>query len=191
VPNARAANVASSSSPPSDGPPKTEAKSEAKNVASSAPKTSRPAAKQEVAAAPATPPPTTGSIDRQAGGPISALVPAVSGAPGDGGTSLTSAIKRELQAKGVALAERAGANAYKVEGAVTLGEPREGKQAIQIEWVVKDPQGKRLGTVSQKNDIPEGSLDGAWGRTADQAAGAAVQGIFKLLPSAGNAKAIN
>ena len=38
-------------------------------------------------------------------------------------------------------------------------------------------KGKKLGTVSQKNDIPEGSLDGAWGRTADQAAGAAVQGI--------------
>ena len=72
--------------------------------------------------------------------------------------------------------------AYRVEGAVTLGAAREGKQAIQIEWVVKDPQGKRLGTVSQKNDIPEGSLDGAWGRTADQAAGAAVQGIVKLLP---------
>jgi hypothetical protein len=67
---------------------------------------------------------------------------------------------------------------------VTLGEARDGKQPIQIEWVVKDPQGKRLGTVSQKNDIPEGSLDGAWGKTADQAAGAAVQGIVKLLPGA-------
>jgi hypothetical protein len=120
---------------------------------------------------------------------VSALVPTVSGAPGDGSTSLTAAIKRELQAKGVALAERPGASSYRVEGAVTLGEPKEGKQAIQIEWVVKDPQGKRLGTVSQKNDIPEGSLDGAWGRTADQAAGAAVQGIFKLLPGAN--KAIN
>jgi hypothetical protein len=76
-----------------------------------------------------------------------------------------------------------------VEGAVTIGQPRDGKQPIQIEWVVKDPQGKRLGTVSQKNDIPEGSLDGAWGRTAEQAAGAAAQGIVKLLP--GTATAVN
>ena len=97
--------------------------------------------------------------------------------------ALTAAIQRELQSKGMALANRPAAAAYRVEGAVTLGEAREGKQAIQIEWVVKDPQGKRLGTVSQKNDIPEGSLDGTWGRTADQAAGAAVQGIAKLLPS--------
>jgi hypothetical protein len=167
--------------------PKAEPKAEAKNDSPPAAKTARPAAKQNVAAAPPPAPQTTGSIDRL--GNFSALVPTVSGAPGDGSNSLTAAIKRELQAKGVPLAERPGASAYRVEGAVTLGEPREGKQAIQIEWVVKDPQGKRLGTVSQKNDIPEGSLDGAWGKTADQAAGAAVQGIFKLLPAAN--KAIN
>ena len=65
---------------------------------------------------------------------------------------------------------------------MTLGEASEGKQPIQIEWLVRDPQGKKLGTVSQKNEIPEGSLDGTWGKTADQAAGAAAQGIFKLLP---------
>jgi hypothetical protein len=74
-----------------------------------------------------------------------------------------------------------------VEGAVLLGATREGKQPIQIEWVVKDPNGKKLGTVSQKNDIPQGSLDGAWGKVADQAASAAVQGILKLLPTGGSA----
>jgi hypothetical protein len=124
--------------------------------------------------------PTTGSITKD--GSVTALVPTVTGAPGDGSTALTAAIQRELQAKGIAMATRPGGAAYRVEGAVTLGQASEGKQAIQIEWIVKDPQGKRLGTVSQKNDIPEGSLDGAWGRTAEQAAGAAAQGILKLLP---------
>lgn len=150
----------------------------------------RPAAapKQTVAAAPPESKQTTGSIDREGG--VSTTVPTVTGAPGDGTTALTAAIKRELAGKGITVADRTAASAYRVEGAVTMGEPREGKQAIQIEWVVKDPQGKRLGTVSQKNDIPEGSLDGAWGRTADQAAGAAVQGIVKLLPQ-GSGKAVN
>ena len=46
---------------------------------------------------------------------------------------------------------------------------KDGKQPIQIDWQVKDPQGKKLGTVSQKNEIPQGSLDGAWGKTADAA----------------------
>ena len=121
-------------------------------------KAARPAAKANVAAAaPPASDQTTGSINRESG-PVTALVPTVSGAPGDGSKSLTAAIQRELQSKGVTLADRASTTAYRVEGAVTLGEAREGKQAIQIEWVVKDPQGKRLGTVSQKNDIPEGSL---------------------------------
>src|SRR5690606_26187452 len=122
---------------------------------------------------------TTGSI----GGDLTAVVPAVSGAPGDGGTSLTAAIKRQLRTKGINVADSGSSSSYRVEGAVILGEARGGKQPIQIEWVVRDPRGKKLGTVSQKNDIPAGSLDGAWGKVADQAAGAAVQGILKLLPN--------
>ena len=142
------------------------------------PKGTKPSAR--VAAGGPSAAPTTGSITKD--GNVSALVPTVTGAPGDGSAALTAAIQRELQSKGIALASRPAASAYRVEGAVTLGQPSEGKQAIQIEWIVKDPQGKKLGTVSQKNDIPEGSLDGTWGRTADQAAGAAAQGILKLLP---------
>ena len=179
LPNARAAIAAAPAAPPAgvggqkdDTPASTAA--------------ARPAAKANVAATAPPPAPasnqTTGSINRE-GGPVTALVPTVTGAPGDGSKSLTAAIQRELQGKGVTLANGPTTAAYRVEGAVTLGEAREGKQAIQIEWVVKDPQGKKLGTVAQKNDIPEGSLDGPWGRTADQAAGAAVQGIAKLLPS--------
>ncbi len=112
----------------------------------------------------------------------SALVPSVVGAPGDGATSLTKAIQDELTKNGVPLTSQQTASAYRVEGVVKLGTSREGKQPIQIDWNVKDPQGKKLGTVSQKNEIPEGSLDGAWGATANAAAAAAAQGILKLLP---------
>ncbi len=137
-------------------------------------------------AAPATPAPepvaargpATASLPTQ---DIAAIVPAVTGAPGDGNTALSSALQRELSRQGVTLANRPGAS-YRIEGKVALGSPAEGKQSIQIDWLVRDPQGRSLGTVSQKNDIPEGSLDSAWGTTADAAAGAAAQGILKLLP---------
>jgi len=125
---------------------------------------------------------TTGSITKD--GNMIAFVSEVTGAPGDGNASLTAAVQRELRIKGVALADRPSPAAYRVEGAVTLGQSKEGKQPIQIEWVVKDPHGKKKGTVSQKNDIPEGRLDEKWGETADQAAKAAVQGILKLFPPA-------
>ncbi len=123
---------------------------------------------------------TTGSIT----GPVAALVPTVTGAPGDGSTSLTTAIQRELTRSGVTLASASGAQTYKVEGKVAMGQGKDGKQPIQIDWSVIDPTGKKLGTVSQKNEVPQGSLDGAWGRTADAAAQAAAQGIIKLLPPA-------
>ncbi len=123
---------------------------------------------------------TTGSIEN---GPYDAIVPTVSGAPGDGSVSLTSAIQRELSKNGVPLTTAAaGASTYKVEGKVAMGQGKDGKQPIQIDWTVIDPKGKRLGTVSQKNEVPMGSLDGTWGKTADAAAQAAAQGIVKLLP---------
>jgi len=114
---------------------------------------------------------------------VSASVPSVSGAPGDGGVSLTGAIQRELAKSGVNVADRGSPTTYVVEGKVKMSPPKDGKQTIEIDWRVKDPKGKALGTVTQKNEVPQGSLDGSWGKTADAAAAAAAQGIVKLLPS--------
>ena len=134
--------------------------------------TSAPGAQQPIA--------QTGSIDRA---PVSAVVAGVTGAPGDGSVALSSALQRELQRSGVALADQAAApSAYRVEGNVVVGQINNGKQPIQIDWTLKDPAGKKLGSVSQKNEVPQGSLDGAWGRTADAAAAAAAQGLLKLIP---------
>ncbi len=132
-----------------------------------------------------TPPPaaastSTGSIGHV--GALKARVPSVTGAPGDGSSSLRAAIQRELARSGIALADTPSPQTYTVEGKVALGAGADGKQPITIDWSVSDPTGKKLGTVSQKNEVPQGSLDGAWGKTADAAAAAAAQGILKLLP---------
>ena len=134
------------------------------------------------AAEPAAARTTTASLPST--GDVAAIVPAVTGAPGDGNTALSSALQRELSRQGVTMANRPGAS-YRIEGKVALTQAQAGKQSIQIDWLVRDPQGRSLGTVSQKNEIPEGSLDSAWGNTADAAAGAAAQGILKLLPQGG------
>ncbi|HRK18374.1 MAG TPA: hypothetical protein PK970_05410, partial [Hyphomicrobiaceae bacterium] len=101
-----------------------------------------------------------------------------------GNSALAEALKAQLAKNGVSMTSQA-ASSYRVEGVVNVGPPRDGKQAIQIDWNVKDPEGKKLGTVTQKNDIPQGSLDRNWGKTADAAAEAAAQGILKLLPKTG------
>jgi hypothetical protein len=110
------------------------------------------------------------------------LVSPVSGAPGDGQRSLTIALKKRLYAGGVKLANGPAVNVYMVKGSVRLADASGGKQSIRIDWQVLDPNGKKLGTVSQQNMIPQGSLNGPWGAIADAAAGAAASGIIKLLP---------
>ena len=147
----------------------------AKNAVASAPAPAATTAALTPAAA------TTGSIETP--GTSITTVPLVTGAPGDGSQSLTTAIQRELTKNGVALTNAPAGPAYKVEGKVVMGQGKDGKQAIQIDWNVLDPKGKKLGTVSQKNEVPQGSLDGTWGKTADVAAAAAAQGIVKLLPA--------
>jgi nucleoside-triphosphatase THEP1 len=110
---------------------------------------------------------TTGSITPNAP-PV--VVITVTGATGDGNTSLKDALTEELS------------GAYRVEGAVALSPAKDGKQSIHIEWTVRDPSGKKIGTVSQRNEIPAGALDGKWGVTAKAAAGEAAWGIAKLIP---------
>jgi hypothetical protein len=125
------------------------------------------------AAAPAVPSPKMAGV----------VVAPVSGAPGDGQRSLATALKKRLYAGGVKLANGTTAGVYMVKGSVSMEDASAGKQSIRIDWVVLDPNGRKLGTVSQKNTIPKGSLNGPWGAVADAAAGAAAEKIVKLLPS--------
>jgi hypothetical protein len=133
--------------------------------------------------APAAPAASTASVASPKADGV--LVQPVSGAPGDGQRSLTTALKKRLYAGGVKLANGPAVNVYTVKGSVSLVEASGGKQSIRIDWQVLDPNGRKLGTVSQQNTIPKGSLNGPWGAVADAAAGAAADGIMKLLPKSG------
>jgi hypothetical protein len=144
---------------------------------------STPAPAPSAASTPAaTPAPGPAPVAK---GPVMAQVPYVTGAPGDGRSSLTAAIKKKLYSGGVKLAggsESAGRNLYTVKGTVTVSDAGGGKETIKIDWQVLDPNGRSLGNVTQQNVIPKGSLSGPWGAIADAAAAAAANGIIKLLP---------
>ena len=124
----------------------------------------------------------TGAVNKRTTSLLTVVQP-VQGAPGDGRISLTNALRQELKKNGVALSQHKVAGGYIVRGQVRLSKPSNGQQNVQIIWNVYDGQGNRVGTVSQKNSIPTGSLNGAWGPTAEAAASAAAKGIVKLLPS--------
>ncbi len=106
---------------------------------------------------------------------LSAVVPRVAGAPGDGNAALTNAMRQKLQGAGIAIGQPGQRN-YAVAGKVTMGRTKNGRQPIKIDWKVTDPNGIELATVTQNNEIAAGSLNGAWGNVAhDAAQGAAVK----------------
>jgi hypothetical protein len=130
------------------------------------------------AAAPARPV-QTAAVSRSE---LVAVVPLVNGAPGDGKTALSDAMKRALSRQGIKLAATSAPGMYKIQGQVEMGAAANGEQPIKITWVVVDPAGKQIEkTVVQNNKITAGALDKAWGEVADQAAGAAAAEVTKLL----------
>jgi hypothetical protein len=162
------------------------AKAPAKAAAKTAEKTAVPEEQTASLAAAVEAPPATPAKVKAAAAPgeVTLLVPAVTGAPGDGKTSLTEAMKRALGEQGIKLVSAAAkTGTYKIQGRVEVGTAANGQQPITIRWVVVDPAGKQLEkTVVQNNNIEAGALDGAWGDIADQAAGAAAAEVTKLLP---------
>lgn len=135
-----------------------------------------PAPSSSVLAAQAAPAPESST------GAAVAVVPPVTGAPGDGENSLTSAMRRHLQQAGVKLVDGDVPNAYTVRGSVQLGSADAGQQPVTIRWLVVDPNGKTMEkAVVQRNKVPEGSLDGSWGQVAELAAGEAARSVVKLI----------
>jgi hypothetical protein len=124
-------------------------------------------------------PATTGSINRD---DQVNIVIAVKGAPGDGNTMLFTEIRDVLAERGIHPTDRTDAPAYRLNVNVTMGQARNGKQPIILEWVMSDRRGKRIGAVTQFSDLEPGQVDGPWERTAFLAADTAALGIIQLLP---------
>jgi hypothetical protein len=120
--------------------------------------------------------------DNAAGGPVPLAYVTVAGAPGDGDQALAAALSRQLEARGLKPATAFQANIYEVQGTVRVTPAAKGKETIVIVWVLLGPDGNQIGVTRQTKAIRKGSLDKAWGKAAEAAAGAAAQDIVKLIP---------
>jgi hypothetical protein len=120
--------------------------------------------------------------DNAAGGRVPLAYVTVAGAPGDGDQALAAALSRQLEARGLKPATAFQANIYEVQGTVRVTPAAKGKETIVIVWVLLGPDGNQIGVTRQTKDIRKGSLDKAWGKAAEAAAGAAAKDIVKLIP---------
>ncbi len=105
----------------------------------------------------------------------------VAGAPGDGATSLQTAIAAVLQRQNLAIVAPGGKADLRISVDVTVSPSVPGTQHVRIIWHVRRRDGTEIGTVAQQNDVPTGQLAGPWGAVAYNVAVAAASGLMQLV----------
>jgi hypothetical protein len=122
-------------------------------------------------------------------GRLRLAIAGVDGAPGDGNTSLSGAVAAVLRRHDLDIVTDAKSPAdLKLDAKVAMSSGEPGKQHVKIVWHLHRADGSEIGTVGQENDVPKGTLDGAWGDIAYTVALAAESGILELVSRAGPAQ---
>ena len=124
--------------------------------------------------------------DERARPALPVVLEAVHGAPGDGGIALARAMRHSLARVGVAVADDRKDDSHLILGRVSVARDDEATDdaALTIAWDVLQPDGTRLGTVTQSNRVSAAQLTGAWGALARIVARAGAPGIAQLLEHA-------
>lgn len=106
---------------------------------------------------------------------------AITGAQGDGESALSKAMSLTLRQFGARVRTKADDKTYRLSADLDILAPYEGKQRIQIAWIVTAPNGEELGRIQQHNQLEVGVLDGKWGRLAYDISRAAMPGIGQVV----------
>ncbi len=99
----------------------------------------------------------------------------VTGAPGDGNSSLPAQMRTKLTAMGLVIQDAANGADFSLAGQVQTAPGAKGTIRIELQWIVSDSKGAERGRIVQLNEVPPGTLDQYWGDVAvvvaDEAAG--------------------
>ena len=108
-------------------------------------------------------------------------VPDVTGAPGDGNRQLARNLRLQLPQLGETVQEVPDGADYVVQGEVKTAPGSGGSERIEIQWVVRDAQGREAGRLVQLNEVTPGSLDSHWGDVAMAVAQEAAGGVQRVI----------
>jgi len=105
----------------------------------------------------------------------------VTGAPGDGNTSLARGMRIRLPDTGDQLVEQAYSADFLLRGTVKMTDEPGGQQQVEIHWLVSDPAGHLAGDVAQGHDVAKGTLDHYWGDIAAAVTDEAAGGVHEVI----------
>ncbi len=112
------------------------------------------------------------------------FVGTVSGAPGDGNSSLPLNLKRNLPGPNDVLADNAKNADFTVTCTVKTKPDTGGQIQVELDWVVRDGNGRIAGQVTQLHDLDPGDITPYWGDVAAAAAQEAAGGIQQVVSNA-------
>ncbi|MBV9539294.1 MAG: hypothetical protein JOY70_10210 [Acidisphaera sp.] len=119
--------------------------------------------------------------------PARVVVLGVTGAPGDGNTSLARQMRTQLPETGAVVQDTATNADFSVTGQVATAQGANGTERIEIQWIVSDAGGER-GRIVQLNEVPPHSLDGPWSDVALVVAKEAAGGVKSVIQNVAGAK---
>lgn len=113
----------------------------------------------------------------------------VTGAPGDGNSSLPAQMRAKLGAMGLVIQDAAGGADFSLAGQVQTAPGAKGTMRIELQWIVMDGRGAERGRIVQLNEVPPGTLDRYWGDVAVVVADEAAGGVRDVVLNASGARA--
>jgi len=112
----------------------------------------------------------------------------VTGAPGDGGTSLPAQMRTKLGALGLVIQDAASGADFTLAGQVQTAPGARGTMRIELQWIISDSKGAERGRIVQLNEVPPGTLDRFWGDVAVVVADEAAGGVRDVVLNASGAR---
>jgi hypothetical protein len=108
-------------------------------------------------------------------------VVAIEGAPGDGNQALKSAFEAVLKNAGIPLAEDPSLAPIQVFGRVKVSTRSDDMENIEIDWVLRRPDGSEIGSLTQRNTIKNGAASATWGPLAYDVTFAMIDSVADIL----------
>lgn len=109
------------------------------------------------------------------------FVGTVTGAPGDGDTSLPLNLARDLPGPDLELAKTADQADFTVTGTIKTKPAPQGQVQVELDWVVRDRNNRVAGQVTQLHDLDPNDIQPYWGDVAAAAASEAARGIGTVV----------
>ncbi|HEY0206388.1 MAG TPA: hypothetical protein VGC15_19830 [Acetobacteraceae bacterium] len=115
----------------------------------------------------------------------------VTGAPGDGNTSLATQMQTKLTGLGLVVQDTPRGADFALRGEIKTAVGAKGAMRIELQWVVVngDEAAAERGRVVQLNEVPPGSLDSYWGDVAVVVATEAATGVRDVILNSGGGRA--